>query len=244
MLKISYETVVLDNAWLKKLSPELPMIYGCNNPVTRNITVYKYRLANDLRVTDEFRNVLQEFCDTINAKEPEVIAHEMQHLRNAFAPFEKIARTQYEQLALHSMDEISALAAGFLHQHINPDSTAVAPALYMASEYYTARGYDKRFLSIMDQLVAKQIANGGARNLIEQNATFLCQPSELYSPAFPQWRSYIFTFGDKSVFSKKHVNRMKNVPEWDMFQYNMRQIQKNQNQALFDIIQNKLGRAR
>lgn len=242
--RIVYKTITLNDEKCRDIANGAALVrYGQTCLATGVITIFKYKLADTVTLGNDIAVKIRQELANIDAKEPEIIAHEMHHLHNWSIELCRVSQTLYEYMELLYTDELTALAAGRLHTKPYPEPEDVASELYAASEYYMGCAYLNTYMHEFDYVTDEIIARGGRNELAEQNKLYQTAPNLLNSPYHNQVLKHFFTY-DTCMLSSMNLYRMRHTKDWGLFKQNVNTIKQEHLSALFKLIQTKLGRTK
>ena len=245
--KITYKTVVLDMDKLKELATEpnsWHLAYAV--PATHEIVIHKYKLHDALAILPEIIiEPIIQIIDHMNARTPECLAHEMHHLHNWEVDIINISKTLYEQIELYFMDELSAMAAGSMHNIKHPSPEQVAANLHDSSEQYlSTNSYINKYINNLTPVFEQYIKYGRSGLLKLQNEIYLNAPALLYSEHFQSTIKHFLTYNNNCMLDEPNLAHMKKTSDWTYFKQNIDAIRRDHFKQLHDAIEYNLKHTR
>lgn len=243
--KIRYEHIVLNDEYITRLRNktwEPSGAYMC--PQTREIVICRYSVDENANLSPAERAHMTMACRLLEEKETELVAHESKHMDNWIVDWRRVIRTYYEYLALHMLDELSALAAGFTHLYTHPGPEQMGPALRDATKYYMGCNYIGTYMNEITPAINRSIQNGDARLVKLENWAHEHHRSSLYSPQFQDAVRLFFTFGNTCIFDKPYFSQLSKMDEWREFKSDLIKIRRGHFDTLHRVIDKKTAHIR
>ncbi|MBR0212915.1 MAG: hypothetical protein IJQ55_04890 [Alphaproteobacteria bacterium] len=218
--KIEYKTVVINNKNMASFYC-LPGMRGKCSSANHVITIYKYEISPDLVLSKQDIDKLRAKISRWNRKEPEILAHEKQHAKNAVAasPW-KTPKNIYEFIGLYCMDEASARSAENLIVKPKNKIDILNAAIKGTEDFLKRKDF---YLNHFENALYSNIVCFNpckpAHPIVRNNSLNMFKES--YSTEFYDALSAYFTFYGYELLKDTSI---KQTPEWSKFCANVKQI--------------------